>query len=77
MTTKRGRPPTSRGVYNPHPGRKFGRVSDAEWSEIRAAVDTEAGCDMDCEVVDVEFARQLERELNQLKAQIAKEKSDG
>lgn len=26
--------------------------------------DTEAGCDMDCEVVDAEFARRLEREVN-------------
>jgi len=36
---KRGRPPTERGAYNPNPGRKFGRVSDSEWNEIRAAVD--------------------------------------
>lgn len=36
---KRGRPPTERGAYNELPGRKFGRVSDAEWQEIRNAVD--------------------------------------
>ena len=35
---KRGRPPV-RGGNNPLPGRKFGRVSDADWQEIRAAVD--------------------------------------
>lgn len=35
---KRGRPPV-RGGNNPLPGRKFGRVADAEWNEIRAAVD--------------------------------------
>ena len=36
---KRGRPPTERGAYSPLPGRKFGRVSDADWQEIRNAVD--------------------------------------
>lgn len=36
---QRGRPPTERGAYNELPGRKFGRVSDADWQEIRAAVD--------------------------------------
>jgi hypothetical protein len=34
---KRGRPPTERGAYNELPGRKFGRVSDADWQEIREA----------------------------------------
>ena len=34
---KRGRPPTARGAYNELPGRKFGRVSDADWQEIRDA----------------------------------------
>ena len=34
---KRGRPPTERGAYNELPGRKFGRVSDADWQEIRDA----------------------------------------
>lgn len=33
----RGRPPTERGAYNALPGRKFGRVSDADWQEIRDA----------------------------------------
>ena len=33
---KRGRPPV-RGGNNPLPGRKFGRVSDADWQEIREA----------------------------------------
>jgi len=33
---KRGRPPV-RGGNNPLPGRKFGRVSDADWQEIRNA----------------------------------------
>ena len=34
---KRGRPPTERGAYNALPGRKLGRVSDADWQEIRNA----------------------------------------
>lgn len=34
---KRGRPSTERGAYNALPGRKFGRVSDADWQEIRDA----------------------------------------
>ena len=36
MTTKptRGRPPTSRGPYNPLPSRQIGRVSDEDWLEI-------------------------------------------
>jgi hypothetical protein len=37
---KRGRPPTERGAYNPLPGRKFGRVSDSDWQEIRDAVES-------------------------------------
>lgn len=37
MQSKRGRPPTERGAYNALPGRKFGRVSDADWQEIRDA----------------------------------------
>ena len=37
MKPKRGRPPTERGAYNELPGRKFGRVSDADWQEIRDA----------------------------------------
>lgn len=35
--TNRGRPPTERGAYNPNPARQFGRVSDEEWAEIKAA----------------------------------------
>lgn len=35
--TKRGRPATERGAYNPNPARQLGRVSDEEWSEIKAA----------------------------------------
>lgn len=31
----RGRPPTERGAYNPHPARQLGRVSDEDWSEIQ------------------------------------------
>lgn len=34
---KRGRPPTSRGAYCPHPVRSIGRLSDGEWAEIKAA----------------------------------------
>ena len=34
---KRGRPATERGAYNPNPARQFGRVSDADWQEIRNA----------------------------------------
>lgn len=36
---KRGRPPTSRGAYNPLPARQLGRVSDSEWNEIKAAAE--------------------------------------
>lgn len=34
---KRGRPATERGAYNPNPARQLGRVSDKDWSEIKAA----------------------------------------
>jgi hypothetical protein len=34
---KRGRPATERGAYNPNPARQFGRVSDEDWNEIKAA----------------------------------------
>jgi hypothetical protein len=37
MKPRRGRPPTERGKGNYLPGRKFGRVSDADWQEIRDA----------------------------------------
>ena len=33
----RGRPATSRGAYNPHPARQFGRISDEDWAELKAA----------------------------------------
>ena len=41
MTTapKRGRPPTDRGAYNPHPARQLGRVADDDWQELKAAAD--------------------------------------
>ena len=34
---KRGRPPTERGAYNPHPARQLGRVSDEDWAIIKEA----------------------------------------
>lgn len=34
---KRGRPPTDRGPYNPHPQRQLGRVPDPEWEIVKAA----------------------------------------
>jgi uncharacterized protein (DUF1778 family) len=34
---KRGRPPTSRGAYNPNPARQIGRVSDEDWETLKAA----------------------------------------
>ena len=39
MKTKRsrGRPPTERGAYNPNLARQLGRVSNADWAEIKAA----------------------------------------
>jgi len=35
--TKRGRPPTARGAYNPHPARQLGRVSDDDWKTLKDA----------------------------------------
>ena len=35
--TKRGRPATERGAYNPHPARQLGRVSDEDWAIIKEA----------------------------------------
>lgn len=37
MKRKRGRPPTDRGAYTPHPGRKLGRLSEEDWAIIQAA----------------------------------------
>ena len=37
--TNRGRPPTERGAYNPNDARQFGRVSDADWQEIKDAIE--------------------------------------
>ena len=37
MKKTRGRPATERGAYNPNPVRAIGRVSDADWNEIKAA----------------------------------------
>jgi hypothetical protein len=34
---KRGRPPTERGPYNPHPARQLGRVSGDDWRLLRQA----------------------------------------
>lgn len=36
---KRGRPPTERGAYNPHPARQLGRVPDDEWELLKAAAE--------------------------------------
>jgi uncharacterized protein (DUF1778 family) len=36
---KRGRPPTERGAYNPHPARQLGRVSEEEWELIKAGAE--------------------------------------
>jgi hypothetical protein len=36
---KRGRPATSRGAYNPNPARQFGRISDEDWNELKAAAE--------------------------------------
>lgn len=36
---QRGRPATERGAYNPNPARQFGRVSDDDWNELKAAAD--------------------------------------
>lgn len=35
--SKLGRPATERGAYNPNPARQLGRVSEEDWSEIKAA----------------------------------------
>lgn len=36
---KRGRPPTERGAYNPHPARQLGRVPEPDWELLKAAAD--------------------------------------
>jgi hypothetical protein len=36
---KRGRPPTERGAYNPHPARQLGRVSDEDWETLKNAAE--------------------------------------
>jgi len=36
---QRGRPATERGAYNPNPARQFGRISDDDWNELKAAAD--------------------------------------
>jgi hypothetical protein len=41
----RGRPATERGAYNPNPARQFGRISDKDWNELKAAADA-AGLSM-------------------------------
>jgi hypothetical protein len=38
-TPKRGRPPTDRGAYNPHPPRQLGRIAPADWQEMKAAAE--------------------------------------
>lgn len=42
---RRGRPATDRGAYNPNPARQFGRISDDDWNELKAACDA-AGLSM-------------------------------
>lgn len=37
MKANRGRPATERGAYNPNPARQFGRISDDDWNELKAA----------------------------------------
>lgn len=37
---QRGRPATERGAYNPNPARQFGRISDDDWNELKAACET-------------------------------------
>ena len=37
--TKRGRPATERGAYNPHPARQLGRVSDENWATLKDAAE--------------------------------------
>jgi hypothetical protein len=39
MSNNRGRPATERGAYNPNPARQFGRISDDDWNELKAAAD--------------------------------------
>lgn len=39
MSSKRGRPATERGAYNPNPSRQFGRISDDDWNELKAAAE--------------------------------------
>ncbi len=39
MKPQRGRPATERGAYNPNPARQFGRISDDDWNELKAAAD--------------------------------------
>jgi hypothetical protein len=36
---QRGRPATERGPYSPNPARQFGRISDDDWNELKAAAD--------------------------------------
>lgn len=36
---KIGRPPTTRGAYNPHPARQLGRVSDEDWRTLKQAAE--------------------------------------
>lgn len=45
QANKRGRPATDRGAYNPNPPRQFGRISDEDWNELKAACDA-AGLSM-------------------------------
>jgi hypothetical protein len=45
MNPQRGRPATERGAYNPNPARQFGRISDDDWNELKAAADA-AGLSM-------------------------------
>jgi len=37
--SKRGRPATERGAYNPNPARQLGRVSDEDWETLKAAAE--------------------------------------
>lgn len=37
MKSKRGRPATERGAYNPNQARQLGRVSDEDWQTLKAA----------------------------------------
>lgn len=42
---KPGRPPTERGAGNYLPARQFGRISDEDWQELKAAAEA-AGLSM-------------------------------